>query len=79
MKSIWFFEDVNLFRILCPHKFKAYKANHDFANYKKERIAWDNLGSWQFGVQRLGSGLISQTSTEKIPFQKAIVIMDHVK
>ncbi|MFD2725605.1 Crp/Fnr family transcriptional regulator [Hyunsoonleella rubra] len=36
MKSLWFFEDVNLFRTLCPHKFKAYKADHDFDAYKKQ-------------------------------------------
>jgi CRP-like cAMP-binding protein len=35
MKAIWFFEDVNLFKILCPHKFKAYKKDHDFDAYKK--------------------------------------------
>lgn len=43
-----------------------------FANYKKDRLAWDNLSSWQFGLQRLGSGVIAQGTTEKIPFQKAI-------
>lgn len=36
MKSIWFFDDVNLFKVLCPHKFKAYKASHDFDSYKKK-------------------------------------------
>lgn len=36
MKSFWFFEDVNLFKILCPHKFKAYKKDHDFDAYKKQ-------------------------------------------
>jgi CRP-like cAMP-binding protein len=36
MKSIWVFEDVNLFKILCPHKFKEYKSNHDFDAYKKQ-------------------------------------------
>ena len=35
MKSIWFFEDVNLFKILCPHKFKQYKKTHDFSAYRK--------------------------------------------
>ena len=35
MKSIWFFEDVNLFKILCPHKFKQYKKTHAFSAYKK--------------------------------------------
>ncbi|WP_242204416.1 Crp/Fnr family transcriptional regulator [Aestuariivivens insulae] len=36
MKSLWFFDDVNLFKVLCPHKFKAYKASHDFDSYKKK-------------------------------------------
>jgi len=36
MNSLWFFDDVKLFKILCPHKFKAFKANHDFDAYKKK-------------------------------------------
>jgi CRP-like cAMP-binding protein len=36
MRSLWFFEDVNLFKVLCPHKFKAYKNNHTFDAYKKK-------------------------------------------
>lgn len=36
MKSIWFFEDVNLFNILCPHKIENYKKEHKFNSYKKE-------------------------------------------
>ncbi len=43
-----------------------------FGKYRKNRLAWDNLGSLQFGVQRLGSGVISQGTEEKIPYQKAI-------
>ncbi|RNC80168.1 MAG: Crp/Fnr family transcriptional regulator [Winogradskyella sp.] len=35
MSSIWVFEDVNLFGLLCPHKFKAYKSSHIFDAYKK--------------------------------------------
>jgi CRP-like cAMP-binding protein len=35
MKSIWFFEDTNLFKILCPHKFKQYKKTHVFSAYGK--------------------------------------------
>ncbi len=35
MNSLWFFDDVNLFNVLCPHKFKAYKNDHDFDAYKK--------------------------------------------
>lgn len=36
MKSFWIFEDVNLFSMLCPHKFKTYKKGHDFQSYAKE-------------------------------------------
>ncbi|WP_179019184.1 Crp/Fnr family transcriptional regulator [Winogradskyella forsetii] len=36
MQSLWFFDDVNLFKVLCPHKFKAYKEEHDFCAYKKK-------------------------------------------
>jgi len=35
MNSIWIFEDVNLFDLLCPHKFKEFQANHSFNAYKK--------------------------------------------
>lgn len=43
-----------------------------FAKYRNGRLAWDNLANWQFGLQRLGSGLVAQGTTQKIPFQKAI-------
>lgn len=36
MNPLWFFEDVNLFKVLCPHKFKAYKQDHNFDAYKKQ-------------------------------------------
>ena len=36
MNTFWFFDDVNLFNVLCPHKFKAYKKGHDFDAYKKQ-------------------------------------------
>lgn len=35
MDTLWFFEDANLFKVLCPHKFKTYKKKHDFDGYKK--------------------------------------------
>ncbi|WP_339625014.1 Crp/Fnr family transcriptional regulator [uncultured Winogradskyella sp.] len=35
MNSFWVFEDVNLFSMLCPHKFKRFKACHTFDVYKK--------------------------------------------
>jgi CRP/FNR family cyclic AMP-dependent transcriptional regulator len=33
--SIWYFDDVNLFKILCPHKYPAYKKDHSLDSYKK--------------------------------------------
>ncbi len=36
MNSQWFFEDINVFSMLCPHKFKKYKANHSFDHYQKQ-------------------------------------------
>lgn len=35
MSSIWYLESVNLFKILCPHKFGRYKKNHTFNEYNK--------------------------------------------
>ena len=35
MKSFWIFEDVNVFSMLCPHKFEAYKSTHQFNKYGK--------------------------------------------
>ena len=35
MKNIWYLECVNLFKILCPHKFAAYKSAHEFNTYNK--------------------------------------------
>jgi len=35
MNNIWYFEDINLFKILCPHKYPAYKKDHSLNTYKK--------------------------------------------
>ncbi|PHS64904.1 MAG: transcriptional regulator [Flavobacterium sp.] len=39
-EKIWFFENVNLFNMLCPHKFKAYKNHHEFNSYKKQEYIY---------------------------------------
>jgi len=33
--ALWYFESVNLYNILCPHKVKAYNEKHAFNSYKK--------------------------------------------
>lgn len=35
MFNIWFLEHVNLFKILCPHKYAEYKDFHNFNRYNK--------------------------------------------
>lgn len=35
MSKIWYLENINLFKILCPHKYKAYKDCHNFYDYNK--------------------------------------------
>jgi len=35
MKALWYFENVNVFKLLCPHKFKEYRECHTFDQYKK--------------------------------------------
>lgn len=34
--ALWYFESVNLFNILCPHKVKAMAGNHEFLHFKKD-------------------------------------------
>ena len=36
MQSFWFFDDVDLFKVLCPHKIKTYAKGHNFSVYKKK-------------------------------------------
>ena len=33
--SIWFFDNINVFQIFCPHKFKEFKKGHSFNFFKK--------------------------------------------
>jgi len=41
------------------------------ANYKKDKLAWDNSVIWNFSIQRLGEGFLPG-GEEKVPFQKSI-------
>ena len=35
MSALWYFEDVNLFKVLCPHKYPVHKNTHEVNFYKK--------------------------------------------
>ena len=74
MKSFWFFEDVNLFNLLCPHKFKAYKNEHDFDHYKKEDyIYFENDSSNKVYLIEKGKVKIGYYSEEGDEIVKAIL------
>lgn len=45
MKEIWYLECVNLFKILCPHKYKNYKSSHKFLNFNKNDFVYFNEDS----------------------------------
>ncbi|MBL4746048.1 MAG: Crp/Fnr family transcriptional regulator [Flavobacteriaceae bacterium] len=40
MRNFWLLEKVNLFKILCPHKFAAYKDCHILDHYKKNEYVY---------------------------------------
>lgn len=70
MNSIWFFDDVNLFKILCPHKFKAYKNSHSFDVYnKKDYIYFEEDSASKVYLIEKGKvkiGYYSQDGTEVV-------------
>jgi CRP/FNR family cyclic AMP-dependent transcriptional regulator len=38
--ALWYFESVNLFKILCPTKFQAARTNHTFRTFKKNEYVY---------------------------------------
>ena len=38
--ALWYFESVNLFSILCPHKVKAMAGNHQFLTIKRNNFVY---------------------------------------
>ncbi|QYJ67931.1 Crp/Fnr family transcriptional regulator [Flavobacterium litorale] len=74
MKSLWFFEDVNLFNILCPHKLETYKKNHDFDSYKKRDYIYfeDDSASKVYLIEK-GKVKIGYYSEEGDEIVKAIL------
>lgn len=42
MSSIWYFEDVNLYNILCTHTWESKKDQHVFHEYKKDAFIYFN-------------------------------------
>ena len=38
--ALWYFESVNLYQILCPHKVKAMAGKHQFLNFKRDQFIY---------------------------------------
>jgi CRP/FNR family transcriptional regulator, cyclic AMP receptor protein len=38
--ALWYFESVNLYQILCPHKVKAMASNHQFISFKRNQFVY---------------------------------------
>jgi CRP/FNR family transcriptional regulator, cyclic AMP receptor protein len=38
--ALWYFESVNLFNILCPHKVKVMDKKHEFLNFKRDTFIY---------------------------------------
>jgi len=38
--ALWYFESVNLYNILCPHKVKKMGEKHEFVTYKREQFIY---------------------------------------
>jgi CRP/FNR family cyclic AMP-dependent transcriptional regulator len=38
--ALWYFESVNLYHILCPHKVKAWAEHHKFLNFKRDQFIY---------------------------------------
>lgn len=70
MNSFWFFEDVNLFSLLCPHKFKGYEEGHEFNGYKKNDFVYfeDDVADKVYLVNsgKIKIGYISEEGDEVI-------------
>lgn len=40
MSTIWYIENVDMYELLCPHKFAEYAASHVFTNYAKDDVIY---------------------------------------
>src|SRR3954468_1366221 len=38
--ALWYFESVNLYHILCPHKVKAMAGRHKFLSFKRDQFIY---------------------------------------
>jgi CRP/FNR family transcriptional regulator, cyclic AMP receptor protein len=74
MTQLWFFENVNLFDILCPHKTKNIQQKHSFHTFKKEEfIYFEGDSAEQIFLIANGRVKIGTYSEDGNEFIKAIL------
>jgi CRP-like cAMP-binding protein len=58
--ALWYFENVNLYHILCPHKVQAMGEKHEFLQFKKNQFIYipddaaDNISMVSDGRVKIG-------------------------
>lgn len=74
MSVTWFFEDSNMFGLLCPHKFKKYKQSHSFCDYgKSDYIYFEEDSASKVYVIEKGKVKIGYYSDNGIEVVKSIL------
>ena len=74
MEKIWYLEEVNLFKILCPHYYKDYKESHEFDSYtKKEFIYFTDERATKVYLVDKGKVKIGYYTEDGIEVVKAIL------
>jgi CRP/FNR family transcriptional regulator, cyclic AMP receptor protein len=74
MAPIWFFEEVNLYKILCPHLVPDMKVKHTFHQFKKDQFIYlNNDPSTQVYLVAKGRVKIATQTEEGKEVLKAIL------
>jgi CRP-like cAMP-binding protein len=55
--NIWYFENVNLFSIFCPHKFSEFRDEHQFQHFRKNEFIYFS-GDSSTSIYLLASGKV---------------------
>lgn len=70
MSNYWVFEDVNLFSLICPHKYKGFTSNHPFSYFKKNEYIYfqGDLSSTIFLVNsgKVKIGFVDESGEEYV-------------
>ncbi|RXP55130.1 Crp/Fnr family transcriptional regulator [Lutibacter sp. HS1-25] len=75
MEKVWYLENVNLFKILCPHKYAEYKGCHNFKQYgKSDYIYFEEDASTKVFLIDKGKVKLGYYTSEGKEIVKAILV-----